>query len=58
MTRPAVTSHTLSCHGPAIIRVCPFLIAASDSSFVIVLVDMHRHLFSKLAVTLCCMVDK
>lgn len=58
MTRYAVTSHTLSCHGLAIIRVCPFLVAASDSSFVIILVDLPRHLFSELAVTLLCTVDE
>lgn len=58
MTRSAVTSHTLSCHSLAIIRVCPFLVTASDSSFVIVLVDLPRHLFSELAVTPLSMVDE
>lgn len=47
-----VTFHSMSSHGLAIIRVCPLPLSASDSSFVIVLVDLPTHLFSGLAVSL------
>lgn len=52
-----VTFHSMSSHGLAIIRVCPLPLSASDSSFVIVLVDLPAHLLGGSAVSLslgCC----
>lgn len=47
-----VTFHSMSSHGPAIIRVCPLPLSASDSGFVVVvLVHLSAHLFSGLAVS-------
>lgn len=49
---PTVTFHSMSSHGPAIIRVCPLPLSSSDSGFVVVLVHLSAHLFSGLAVSL------
>lgn len=47
-----VTFHSMSRHGLAIIRVYPPFLSASDSSFVIVLLDLPAHLFGGSAVGL------
>lgn len=47
-----VTFHSMSSHGLAIIRVYPLPLSASDSSFVIVLVDLPAHLLGGSPVSL------